>query len=329
VGTPKFQIFPFAPGIVWKLKHGKYVLPELTLASWKTALTKKQATIVLPPDAGLLEAFYSFSLLEALNQVEPQVQLSWAGPNRYHSLVQVNGLAQPINPLNQSLLRQFPTPLFLDREQQAYFNCLNNYLTVSAYYGQTGYQDKRAVVQQITEKSLLPWSPRYIPKLRTWPESKELTTWLKLHRIYPNSPFVLIIPEVTTHSQHQVESLTWGPQPIRALAAMLSQVGITTIVAAMNPAKFYDSIAVTLPFDLNSVLQLMPQAQAILAKDLDFLLLALSLSEAKLLTTKQPHQFKLEKNQKFLGGVQNQIYTFSKLEPLTVFYSIYQKTHEH
>ena len=62
------KYFPFSPGIPWKIKNNKYVVPEITTDTWKDTL--KDRDIVILSHGGLLESFFSLYFVAAINKIE-------------------------------------------------------------------------------------------------------------------------------------------------------------------------------------------------------------------------------------------------------------------
>jgi len=91
----KFSVksFPWSPGIPWKVRRGKYVIPELPAELVSNVLRGKEAVVC--SFGGLLESFYSLSILETMNKNLLAKKLYWAGNNEYEPLVAANSLAQP------------------------------------------------------------------------------------------------------------------------------------------------------------------------------------------------------------------------------------------
>ncbi len=323
----KYKIFPFAPGITWKLKNNNIVIPELSLFIWNKIIAttdENKIIIALNSKAGLLESFYSLTLIEAINQIKPKLNLFWSGDNKFKSLLTLNQLATPIDLMSDKILNQFPTPIFLDKNNTIYFNCMNNYLFLTNYSNKYICKDTRAVIKQINEKSCLPWDNNYLPKLRNQKPKKFLIDWMKINNIRNNSTYILIIPDsVTEYSKHtKINCLKWNSINIKALAAMLAPLGIITIVATSKQNSYLNNSSTIkiLPFDLENILYLMIKCYAILSKDIDYLMIALTLSTGKIIGIKQKNQFRLQKNQKFLGELSNKnIFTFKKLDVMTAF----------
>lgn len=292
-----FRIFPFAPGISWKLKGGKYIVPEMSLPIWQEIL--KDKTVVVSAFGGLIESFLSFSILETINFISPRTSLLWSGNVIYEDLLKINGLASYYSSLTQETLLRFPTPIFLDRKDKVYFNCLNNYLKVYSYYGDLGYFDQRSIVKQICEKNLVPWSLEYLPKIRKLPLSNELNSWAQINKFNLNKPYVLIIPDRTIYTQHNQTGLDWSVSQVKAFGAMLAQSGISLIVLTEQPNKYLDIQLYTLSLKLENFFYLLLKAKAFLSQDIDFLLLA-KINGIKLISKPFIKELKLSKVDKFL-----------------------------
>lgn len=315
----KIIYLPFAPGIPWRLRRGKYVVPEMAAPLWRDCLNNKKATVVC--FGGLIETYFSFSILESINYLSPNLKLSWAGPEKFKKLCEMHGLATYYPNFDGEILDNFPTPIFFDKRDGAYFNCLNNYLTVKSYYGTKGYTDKRIIAKQITEKNLIPWDEKFIPNFKQLNIPKEIEQWIRLVKLHPNLPTVIVIPEKTEFTNHNLNCLNWTPMQVKALGSMLKSKNINTIVFSNQPSKYYDPCLNVLPIKLEYFWYFVSKSSAVLSCDIDFLLLANMLSRAKLFTNYSKHQFDLKNNSKFFN-MNNVIYKNANLVPSYVFENI-------
>jgi hypothetical protein len=313
------KFFPFSPGLPWAIKHGRYVVPQLPLSLLTHHLKKRD--LVVAAFGGLLESYYSLSILETLNGILPKAKLFWNGNPKFHHLVDINGLAKPTDLVSENDLERFPTPVFFDKEDRAYFNCLNNYLAVYTYYLTPGYQDGRSAVKQIVEKSTFPVDRAVFPQIRHKEVPPQLDFHFKSENIQIEAPFVLIFPDKSDLSVHDVDCLGWEPREVNALAAMLSQVDIQLIAMTQRPGKYFGSLVKLIPLQLDYMLHLMPKSLAVLSKDVDFLFVANHMSDAILFSLPHNDAFKIEKNNDFLSA-ENVIYVKEEMSPHDVLSKI-------
>ncbi|HVI41750.1 MAG TPA: hypothetical protein VM577_13950 [Anaerovoracaceae bacterium] len=295
------------------------MVPELAAPLWNSVLKEKK--VITLSFGGLLESFFSFCILEAINRTFPHLPLHWAGDSKFLPILQMQGLAKYYSKFDPAILEKFPTPVFFDKQDGAYFNCLLNYFNVKTYYGTKGYKDQRVASRQIFEKGMIPWDPEFIPKFRNNTLSTELNNWMKTSKIILNQRFVIILPDKTGYSQHNIIGLDWTPTQVKAFGEMLSQRNIAPLVFSNNPHKYYDPALHVLPVKLDFLFQLLPKAKAILSKDIDFMFVGQALSEAAIFSKPLKKAFDLNKNNKFLGK-DNLIYYSKNLLPLEVFNKI-------
>lgn len=303
------KYFPFSPGISWQIKNGRYIQPEVSGAVLRSLLKDKD--IVVAAFGGLIESFFSLSILETINYMMPGHNLFWSGFAGYHPMMEQNGLAKPFDKIDAFTLERFPTPVFFDKENRAYFNCLNNYIDVRPYYlaghPGAGYKDRRPILQQIAEKSTASWDIRFIPQLRHT-ESHQ-----KAFSVKRGAPHVLIFPERSGLSMHDESGLDWSIAQIHSFSTMLKPE-FKPIVVVQDSGRYFNANAEVVPFTIENILQLLPGAYAVLSKDVDILLMTLALSSAKVLSTSLTGPLALEKNAKFLIK-NNDIYTVRSLTP--------------
>ena len=307
------KYFPFAKGIPWKMKYSVYVYPEVSRTILEKKLSDKDVTVIAY--GGLLESFFSLSILEMVNHFFPSARLFWAGNEKYSNLLKMNGLATFHQEDFSQIYENYPVPLFLDKNDGAYFNCLNNYINVKKYYLEKGYHDTRAAIKQIVEKGLFPWDNKFIPKLRNNDE-KIIVNKVKLSKIFIEKPFVLIMPDIG-HSMHNIDCLGWSPMEVKSLGAMLRNSGISLVVLSNN-LQYYSPATIVLNFELETYLYLVRFAKAIISRELDYLFVAATLSDIKVISRLMPEEFKIKKNLKFLHRI-NDIYMDKELTPLIVW----------
>lgn len=315
------RYFPFSPGIPWKVKNGRYVVPHLSSDAWVRAT--KSRDIILLANGGLVESFVSLSLFEILNYASTTSKLMWAGNRQFESLVRLNGLASvcPIS-FSNDIIQKYPVPLFLDKSTNTYFNYLNNYIDVKTFYGEYGYRDCRPIAQQLTSNFIIPWEKRYLPQYRNSQIALgELDKWSKLSRFQFRQPYICIFPDRGL-SQHKQVMLGWNDTEVKALAAMLRQVGISTLVFTNNSNKYYASPVYTLPTNPEYMLLMIRAAKAVLADEVDPLIIAEMISSAKIVAKPSKNEINLHKNRKFLKS-SNVIHTLRKLTPVKAFNVIY------
>lgn len=312
------RYFPFSAGIPWSIRNGLYVEPKISSDTWHSVLADKQPVVVAY--GGLFESFWSLSICEAFNIIEPHRRLFWAGNDQFEPLLALNGLAKPFpEHMDPGILLRFPVPLFFDKLNYAYFNCLHNYIKVKSYFLEYRYRDLRASARQIFENSSLDWDIKYLPKLRKFShEPEEFIKWKNLSKFYVNKPFVLIIPEKTGYSDHRGTCLDWDVNQVKALGAMLHQAGLSLVVCTDKEIKYHDGVSFFVKPRLDLILYLISKASAILSREADFLLLGLAVSKAKIVALPQKFHLNYYKNRKYLN-VPNAICVQANMTPKDAF----------
>jgi hypothetical protein len=297
------KYFPFSPGIPWVVKK-RIIVPEVPHSILYDTLSGRKVTVIAY--GGLLESFFSFSILEQLNHFIPSAQLFWEGNDKFTPLVKMNGLAAITkDPVGQETLRSYPVPLFFDRDGNAYFNCLNNYIKKRACDLSYIANDYKAVAEQVVRNGLFKWSTAFIPDLR-FMDYEKLDNYLKSIGLSVDSAIVTIFPDDTTDlSIHDTDCLGWNAAQVRAFAAILKQKFITPIIITNSPQKYsYSQAHVLHGLDLSLIIYLLQSSCAILSKNPDFLIVGNAVSNAKLVSAwnKKHQEFKINKNNKVLGN---------------------------
>lgn len=311
------RYFPFAPGIGWKIKNGKYIIPEVNLDVWNKITANKN--IVVVAYGGLIESYISLCYLEMLNYIVPENAIYWCGKSKFESLVYLNGIAKLSHSFSKEFLVRYPTPIFMDVDQNVYFNCFNNVLIVKPYYGGVGYKDKSPLIKQLLRNSALPWNKQYVPQFRrlSFP-TKDFLQWSRLTKFDLNQPYICLFQNLEW-SEHKKSALKWNEIQIKSLSAMLRQRGISTVVFTNAPGKFYGSSVYCVPLVMDTILHLIRNAKAVLSEEIDFLLLALMSSSAKIIMNPVDKHLLPIQNEKFLKLEKNNVFLAKKWNPVEVF----------
>lgn len=308
------KYFPFSPGIPWKLKNGRYVVPQIAREVWDSVLADKDFVVLA--HNGFLESFWSLSIIEALGKLEPNRGLFWAGNRHFKILVWSQGIAKTLD--TPDLCDQYPIPLFFDREKLAYFNCLNNYRTTRTYSGNYEKPNRDIIFHQIFRNSMIPWKTQYIPVLRNNDINNKYKKWLDSVRFHDNQRFILIIPEQTVYSRHIHSCLGWEALQIREFAAMVRKYNLPVIVCTDNDGLYYNSHIIRAPIDLEIIIPLLSKTWMILSEQIDYLLVSMVLSNANIISKPQEREFDLYKHAEYLDA-ENVIFTTDDLSPLEVY----------
>ena len=310
------QYFPFAPGVPYQVKNGRYVLPELSQEHWQKALSKKE--VVITAHAGLFESLLSCSVLEVINKLLPGKTLHWIGEDDFSQIYYLNGLATRSYLIDKEQISQYPVPLFFDADDRVYINCLHNYVNVYTYAGEYRYKCRHAVSKQLFQNSMVDWSVRYLPQLRNLEEPVEYKKWSNTVKFKEQRPYVLLFPEQTGLSQHDAVGINWTPQEVRSFVSMLKPAGVSVVLCVKDVRRWHGMQAYFPPFQLDIVLYLMSGALAVIARDVDFLLSAMLVSDAMIIANTQRHELDLNKNKKYLQ-VSNEIHLSKNMSPYQVF----------
>lgn len=308
------KYFPFCPGIPWKFKNGKYVIPTLDKTSWDRLLNNRNPVVLC--FGGLIESVVSLSILEALNNNLINKNLNWCGDQRFNQLVYLNGLASTELNLSEDIVFKYPLPIFLDKEKFAYFNCLNNYIDVYSISKSSYYYDKRPIFQQIFEKSCLEWN-NFFPKFRRLAEPIEFRNFERSKRFNFKKPFILLIPDKTGWSDHNFSYLGWKIHDIRSFSAIISNLGFNLVIMSPQIHKYQAIKALHLKPNLEHLIWLLSKAKVILSEDIDILLLGLLTSSAKIISLNTSAEFSLIKNKNFVKA-ENKIIELNKINVLDV-----------
>lgn len=287
------KYFPFSPGIPWKMNN-KYLMPEIDADLYKDIVSDKN--IMVTAFGGPLESFFSLATLEMLVKFFPSNKnLFWLGNNKYNFFSHVQGLSKicKIN-LTPDKLKKYPVPLFFDAKNNVYLNCLNNYVVKKSWWGLYPEFNKDPLLKQMSDNMMVPWD-NYIPKIRKLPNDN-FNLWKKVNNYNERKKSILIFPD-KLDSIHNYKCLGWNEHSIRELSALLYGTGIQVLVCSNN--SFYGTNIKTFKYDLELILNLIPDAWLVLSESVDWHLISMMLSNC-ISISKQTENYDLFKEIEFL-----------------------------
>jgi len=320
----KIVSFPWSPGIPWQLDYKSCVSPKLPFDLFETVLEKKE--LVVGVYGGLFESFYSLCLFEVLNK-NLRNTLKWCGYPEYYGLLEAQGLAVPfLEKVTPYDMKRFPTPIFFDKNERAYFNCLNNYLIKTPYHStffSKGFKNPKPVIQQIVEKVTIPWDRSCLPKFRFEETFGDFTDLFKMRNISLKKKTILLMPDSTELSIHKESNIDWNKHQVKSFIVMATQANYQVILLTNNSEAYWGTLAKVIPFSINMFFSLIEHVKFLIAKEVDYSLIALSYdvniisNERKwFMKNEDDPRLNLERNVKFLKS-SSVIYTEGEVLPET------------
>jgi hypothetical protein len=305
---PKF--FPFSPGIAWKIDRGKYIIPDIDLDTWHKVVDNRD--VIITAFGSLIESFASLCAAEAIKSINSSQKIYWLGNSKYSFFIHAQGLCKPsIINLQPNLLKHYPVPLFLDNNKNVYFNILNNYLTKTSYWGLYPEAVMSPVIEQIANNIMIPWRD-YIPQLRNL--GTDFIDDLKTTgRIRQSTKIIAIILNNATQ-----DILGWTVQNIREFSQLASRKGWRVIIFTHNTRVFYGSNILAIEYNLKNILQIIKKSWVVISNDVEWLLIALMISGAAIISKPLEGPYNLFQNAEFLG-VNNDIFTDMHMSTLDAF----------
>jgi hypothetical protein len=308
----KSKFFPFSAGIPWKIERGKYIVPEIDSETWHKVLDNRP--IIITAFGGLLESFFSLAAAEALVSFDPGHRIFWLGHQEYSFFVRVQNLCKLSQiAFKPEILKSYPTPIFLDADGNAYLNVLNNYLERTSYWGKYPEPVNAPVLEQMFQNVMVPWRQSYIPKLRNL--GIEFFDELRnTGRLRQRTKVVCI---VLNASQNDV--LGWNMQNLKEFTQLASHKGLKVVIFTHDVSVFYGTKILAHEYDLRKILQVIINSWMVLSSDIQWLLIALMLTDARLISKQMDGPFDLFKNAEVLGA-QNDIFTDrERMSPIDAF----------
>jgi hypothetical protein len=303
--------FPFSPGIPWTVKNNKYVIPKVDFDVWKEFVDKRE--IVVVAYGGFFESFFSLSFIEMVKDLLPGKKVSWLGNLEYEFLLKAQNLVRrSLLPLTKEKLAKYPVPLFADAGNNAYYNCLHNYIYSKSFFLKHRKENRDPLLKQIFNNALVPFDPKYTPKLRNLNYlSSEYNDWKRAARFSDKGKFILIIPG------EEPGSLGWRDRDIRELAGLISRFGLSVVVCLERSGVFYGPKLFQAPVTLPIKTNLLKKAWMILSDSFDDLLVGMMVSNATIGASNQGDE--LYRNAEFIGA-ENVIFTDNgQISPMDVY----------
>jgi len=127
------RFYKFCPGIPWKVKN-KVLVPSVNRDIWKELIITKPTTAICP--GYFFEALFVPLFQKVLNQYGVKIQ-RWIIPSYYTDLLKLFNIKNETIDERKDFFKEFvrvyrtihlfPSPIFMDRENNLYFNMLHNY----------------------------------------------------------------------------------------------------------------------------------------------------------------------------------------------------------
>lgn len=315
---PKFskKLFPFSPGIPWTVKNNKYILPSVDAKIWQRALGGKD--FVISCYGGFLESFFSLSYCEAIAATDPFREIMWMGNPTFEPLVSMQGIAKvaPFD-LGVDVLEKYPVPIFMDAENHAYFNVMNNYIKTKSFKSSDFIVNNKSCLEQVYQNCPITWDT-YIPQIRS-EERVKYKLWKKDNKFYDNSKYIIIFPK-SWQSMHEEDCLGWNDRQVKEFASMVRHKGISVVACGFANRDYYDSSGViSAPLDIEIMMGLIQNSWGVLSSDVDNLLVTMAVSNSSIIMSRETSEiFELYGAAEFLNA-QNVIFTDREMLPRDVY----------
>lgn len=306
---PKF--FPFSAGIPWKTDRGKYIIPEIDSETWNQVLDGKN--IIITVFGGLFESFFSLSAAEALVSFGFSHKLFWLGNKEFLPLVRAQNLCKPsFVEITTKILKDYPTPIFFDKDNNAYFNLLNNYIIRTSYWGKYPEPVESPVMEQIFRNVMVPWKDN-IPKLRNL-GTEFYDELCNIGRINNRSKIILIVLDKTKE-----DLLGWNLHNIKEFAQLVTNKGLKVVVFAHDIYRFYGSKILVYEYNLRHIFQVLNSSWLLLSNDINWLLVGLMQSNTHIISRYMEGPFDLIKNAEVINATNDIFISMDKVSPIDAF----------
>jgi len=266
------KYFPFSPGIPWKIKRNKYIIPKINYDLYYKVIKNKN--IVLLCFGGFFETYFSLSIFEELKQLNINNKLFFKGNEKFNFLPLYQGLSKifPYN-LDKNITLKYPVPLFFDKNDNVYINCLNDYIDLKGFLGTGKFKNSKPIFKQIFQNSLLNWDNNF-PIFRNNQYSK-IEQWSKLNKFDIKKPYIMLFPFKTECSEFQDEYLDWNLYDVKKFISMVSSY-VNVVVCHNNKQDLFNTRAYVIDnSSLDLIIPLLQSASFVISKEVDYILCSL------------------------------------------------------
>lgn len=283
------MLFPFAPGIPWRVKDKKFVMSHMQKGFWEKTVSHKSFCIVC--FSGIFETIFALSFIEYLRLAFPDSKIEYCG--NYSDIVYRHGIAQITTRVTEDILLKYPTPVFFDKNNTAYLNIAINYKGYKSIDG-IGFKSRNeSLVCQLCDNTLLLKSLDIKPKLVF--SAAKFDSWKTLHK-FDKGKYILFVLK-SARAIHDCDMLGMDMRSIREFAAIVKPMGYKVVV--LGEASVDPGYAILSRFDLDIFFALVKDAKFVLSHHIDFLLSAMLLSNATIIGKKNDTEhYNLIKNYK-------------------------------
>lgn len=266
---------PYCPGIPWTINDHQVIIRKLNGSADK--LLTNNLNIVC--HGGLLEAFLSSFAIEYLHYKYPSKNIIWHGLYEFKDIFKHQGIASVSNDISQDVAESYPIPMFKDRENNTYFNLLDNYFNYSTYLGKKFKKNKINFIDTINKNFMVGNLLDHPLNFRVSHHDPEFDAWKHLNKAILKKPYMLILPDRLTTSLHHLDFIKFSMMELRGLASVLASKGIQMIVMSDDASKYYGNFKF-IKYSFNRFVNLSQNAKFILSRQPDFSLISLFISKA-------------------------------------------------
>lgn len=272
------KIFPFAPGLVWKVNNN-IVYPVENKNIFNYISNKK---IIIASFGGLLETFFSIYFKNVFENYSDNIYFSFNNEfNDFYRIFNLNKFD-----FDKKYLKKFPLPIFFSKNDYVIINPIYNYIKMFDLNGDFVRKLKYPCFKQIFKNSLTKWDNEY--KLNFNFDKN------KINIINFTSPYFIIFPDGNGLG------IKWTPADIRQFAEFLYIKNIKLIVCSNEVYKYYGKNIFTIKPDYDLIFYLIKNARGILSSEVDYIFVSLLISEAIIFSNRLYDEYSLFENLRFL-----------------------------
>jgi|LauGreDrversion4_2_1035121.scaffolds.fasta_scaffold25751_2 hypothetical protein len=261
---------PYCPGIPWDINDQDMIVKKLN-GDPRYLLTKN---INIVCHGGLLESFFSTYAIEYIKTKYPEKNIFWHGKEEFKDLIKNQGLANYSSEITEEISNSYPIHFFKDKENNTYFNLLDNYQNYHTYLGRDFKKNKNNFIDVFNKNFMIDNLLHHPFKSRNISQDFEYTAWCKLNKNVLSKPYVLILPDRLTGSMHKQDFVNLTMMELRALSSVLSLNGIQTIIMSNDHSKYYGNFKF-IKYSFSRFLSLAQNAKVVLSRQPDYSIISL------------------------------------------------------
>lgn len=219
----KTKIFPFSPGIQWKVDEDDCIIKYLPEIRLNNILKNKK--IIATSFGGLIDVYISLILFEQIPIYLNNI-FYWNVDSKYKEILSFYGKnIKYVNNVSEKIAVKYPTPIFMDKKNGAYFNFSFNNIKKINIRGILANDSNKSYLESLIDSTLMPWNGE-LPIFRNL---SSIPNILQISQL-SSKRYALIIPDSMRISKIPRIGHKWKHIQFKSFCQMISSKGIIPVL---------------------------------------------------------------------------------------------------